>query len=152
MQIVISTQQAMGWSIGKTFKEFWGRERGAVFAPNKTWLENLGHPYLKAGSDNRPIDPFIGFWAYLAREDVTGDIGRPDQILGRQDVLRAYTANGAYGIFEEDDRGSIEKGKLADLLVLSDDILTVPKDRVRSIRPMITIVGGEIKYHYDVDR
>lgn len=152
MKIVVSTQQAMGWSIGKTFREFWGRERGAVFAPNKTWLEHLGHPYLKAGSDNRPIDPFIGFWAYLAREDVTGDVGRPDEILGRQDVLRTYTVNGAYGIFEEDDRGSIEKGKLADLLVLSDDILAVPKDRVRSIGPMITIVGGEIRYHRHVDR
>lgn len=149
MQIVISTQQGMGWSIGKTFKAFWGRERGATFAPNRTWLEHLGHPYLKAGSDNRPIDPFIGFWAYLAREDVSGDVGKPDQILPRQDVLRAYTSNGAYGIFEEDDRGSIQEGKLADLVVLSDDILSVSKDQVRSIRPLLTIVGGRIKYHRD---
>ncbi|MGH8224446.1 MAG: amidohydrolase, partial [Woeseiaceae bacterium] len=152
MEIVISTQQAMGWSIGKTFKEFWGLDRGAVFAPNRTWLEELGHPYLKAGSDNRPIDPFIGFWAYLAREDVTGDVGRPDEILSRADVLRLYTANGAYGIFEESDRGSIERGKLADLVVLSDDILTVPINEVRTIRPVMTMVGGRIKYHSDGNR
>lgn len=148
MRIVISTQQAMGWSIGKTFKEFWGQQRGATFAPNRTWLEHVGHPWLKAGSDNRPIDPFIGFWAYLAREDVSGDVGKPDQVLARQDVLRAYTSNGAYGLFEEDDRGSIEEGKLADLVVLSADILTVPKDEVRSIRPLMTIVGGRIEYHH----
>ncbi len=143
LKVIISTQQSMGWSIGKTFKKWWGAEKGGIFAPNRTWLQALGHPYLKAGSDNRPINPFIGFWAYLARKDVDGEVARPEEALGREDTLRLYTTNAAYGIFEEQARGSIETGKLADLVVLSEDILSVPEDRVREIKPVMTIVGGK---------
>lgn len=146
MELIVSTQQAMGWSIGKTFKKYWGEERGATFAPNRTWLEALGHPYVKAGSDNRPIDPFIGFWSFIAREDVDGRVGRPDQVLGREDVLRMYTANGAYGIFTEDWRGSIDVGMDADLVVLSDDIMRVPVADIPAIKPVVTIVAGDIEF------
>ena len=145
-ELLVSTQQAMGWSIGKTFKETWGEERGSTFAPNRSWLDALGHPYVKAGSDNRPIDPFIGFWSFIVREDVDGRVGRPDQILARDDVLRMYTANGTYGIFAEDKWGTIEVGKLADMLVLSDDIFSVPAAQIRSIQPVMTIVNGEIVF------
>lgn len=148
MGLVISTQQAMGWSIGKTFKQSWGENRGATFAPNRTWLEAIGHPYVKAGSDNRPIDPFIGIWSYLVREDIDGIVGRPDQVLDLEDTLRLYTANGAYGIFQEDSRGSLEAGKLADLVVLTDDILDAPVEMIRSIKPYMTIVGGQIRYQH----
>ncbi len=146
LELLVSTQQAMGWSIGKTFKQTWGEERGATFAPTRSWLDALGHPYVKAGSDNRPIDPFIGFWSFVVREDVDGRVGRPDQILAREDVLRMYTANGTYGIFAEDKWGTIEVGKLADLVVLSDDIFSVPAAQIRSIQPVMTIVNGEIVY------
>lgn len=149
LELVVSTQQAMGWSIGKTFRQQWGEARGATFAPNKSWLAALGHPYVKAGSDNRPIDPYIGFWSYLARQDVDGRVGRPDQILGRNDVLRMYTANGAYGIFAEGSRGSIEVGKRADIVVLSDDILAIPIDEVRKISPILTIANGRIVFRGD---
>ena len=143
LKIIVSTEQSMGWSIGKTFKQVWGPEMGGIFAPNRSWLQALGHPYLKAGSDNRPVDPFIGFWAYLAREDVDGQVSKSEEALTREDTLRLYTTNGAYGIFEEKDRGSIETGKLADLVVLSEDILSAPESRVREIRSVMTIVGGK---------
>tara|TARA_R110002096_G_scaffold64920_3_gene158016 strand:- start:1831 stop:3564 length:1734 start_codon:yes stop_codon:yes gene_type:complete len=145
-ELFVSTQQAMGWSIGKTFKETWGEERGATFAPNRSWLDALGHPYVKAGSDNRPINPFIGFWSFIVREDVDGRVGRPDQVLAREDVLRMYTANGTYGIFAENDWGKIEAGQFADLLVLSDDIFEVPAEQIRSIQPLMTMVNGKFVY------
>lgn len=144
--VVISTQQSMGWSIGKTFKEYWGADKGATFAPNRTWLDHLGHPFLKAGSDNRPVNPFTGFWAYAARKDVDGTVGKPDEVLDRSDILRLYTVNGAYGVFDESLRGTIEAGKLADVVVLSDDVMTVDTHEIRSIRPLMTIVGGDIRY------
>ena len=144
--LVVSTQQAMGWSIGKTLKDYWGERRGGTFAPNRTWLDALGHPYVKGGSDNRPINPFVGMWAYLVREDLDGVVGNPDETLGLEDTLRLYTSSGAFGIFEEKSRGSLEAGKLADLVVLSADILGMPVDEIPSIEPYLTVVGGEIRF------
>jgi len=146
MRIIISTQQSMGWSIDESFKKSWGKKRGSYFAPNKTWLTSLGHPYLKAGSDNRPINPFIGFWAYITRKDVDGVVNHPEEALDRKDTLKLYTANGAYGMFEEKNRGSIEQGKLADLVVLDRDIMSVPVDEIKDMKPAVTIVGGKVVY------
>ena len=63
-----------------------------------------------------------------------------------EDALRCYTINNAKLTFEESIKGSIEPGKLADLVVLSDDILTCPEDQIKDIQPLITIVGGNIVY------
>lgn len=144
--LVVSTQQAMGWSIGKTFKKNWGVRRGGMFAPNRTWLDAVGHPYVKAGSDNRPVNPFIGFWSYIAREDVDGVVSYPEEAISREDVLRLYTVNGAFGMFAEEELGTIEVGKLADMIVLSDDIMKVPVERIKDISPVFTIVGGKIMH------
>lgn len=144
--LIVSTQQAMGWSIGKTFKRFWGEQRGGTFAPNRTWLDGLGHPYVKGGSDNRPVNPFIGIWSYLLREDVDGVVGNPDETLELEDTLRLYTSSGAYGIFEEESRGSLETGKLADLVILPVDLFDMPVDDIRSIEPDMTIVGGKVQF------
>ena len=71
---------------------------------------------------------------------------RPAQRLSRADALRAATIEGAYVSFEEDEKGSIELGKLADLVVVSDDPMTCAEIRIRDIRAELTIVGGRIVY------
>ncbi|MDP6513597.1 MAG: amidohydrolase, partial [SAR202 cluster bacterium] len=78
------------------------------------------------GTDNKPYNPFATLWAAVARtERQTGKVLGPDQRLSRMDALRVFTMGGAYFCFEEDRRGSIEPEKLADMAVLSDDILTM---------------------------
>ena len=70
----------------------------------------------------------------------------PTQAITRAEALRCSTINGAYLSFDEDKRGSIEVGKLADLAVLSADPLTVEESRIRDIRSLMTIVGGRVVY------
>jgi adenine deaminase len=70
----------------------------------------------------------------------------PDQKITRQEALRLETMNNAYTTFEETIKGSIEPGKLADLVVLPDDIMTVPAKSIESMNVLMTMVGGKIVY------
>ena len=70
----------------------------------------------------------------------------PEETPSRADALRFYTLGSAWISFDEDTRGSLEVGKLADLAVLSKDYMTVPVDQIGSIESLLTIVGGQIVY------
>jgi len=87
-------------------------------------------------------DPFVPFYFYVTRKTTDGRLLDPRQKITRAEALRVSTINNAYLTFEETVKGSIEPGKLADFVILSDDILTVPEDRILSIRPLATYVGG----------
>jgi predicted amidohydrolase YtcJ len=68
------------------------------------------------------------------------------QTISREDALIAHTRKNAYLVFQENNLGSIQPGKLADLLVLDRDYLTVPADQIKDIQTVMTIVGGKIAY------
>ena len=70
----------------------------------------------------------------------------PEQRLSRLEALKAFTLGGAYFTFDEDRRGSLEPGKLADLAVLSDDLLTVPEDDIPNLHALLAMVGGRVVY------
>jgi predicted amidohydrolase YtcJ len=69
-----------------------------------------------------------------------------DQAIAREEALRLYTSSAAYYTFSENLKGSIEPGKLADLAVISDDLLTCPAEAIKDIKAMMTIVDGKIVY------
>ena len=71
------------------------------------------------------------------------------QTISREDALIAHTRNNAFFVFQENNLGSIQVGKLADLLVLDRDYLTVPADQIKDIKPLLTVVGGRIVYDGD---
>jgi predicted amidohydrolase YtcJ len=115
------------------------------FVPLKRYVEK-GIPFVLS-TDNVPIEPLHTLWVTVARKDrVTGQVIAPSQRLTREEALRAMTINGAYLTFEEDKKGSIEVGKLADLAVLDKDYLSVPEDEIQHIRVMMTVVGGKVVY------
>ena len=66
--------------------------------------------------------------------------------MSREEALKSYTLNGAYAAFEEGLKGSLAPGKLADVTVLSKDILTVPDEEIRAAKVLYTIVGGKVLY------
>lgn len=101
------------------------------------------------GSDAPVIeaDPMIGIYSAMVRADKrSGVVAGEDQKVGLLDAIRMYTYNGAYASLEEDIKGSIEPGKLADMAVLSEDILSTPIDRIKSIKVDMTILDGKIVF------
>jgi predicted amidohydrolase YtcJ len=68
------------------------------------------------------------------------------QPIDREDALIAYTRKNAYFVFQEDNLGSIQAGKLADLVMLDRDYLTVPADQIKDIKPVMTVVGGRVVF------
>ena len=92
------------------------------------------------------IDPIASFHCAVTRELPDGSIFFPEQRMTREQALRAYTINNAYAAFEEDIKGSLKVGKLADITVLSKDIMKIPEDEIRSAEVVYTIIGGKVKY------
>jgi hypothetical protein len=106
--------------------------------------------HVALATDNVPPSLFLPVWQAAARVDrATGRVIGPAQRLSRTDALRAATVEGAYVTFEEDQKGTIAPGKIADLAVLSDDPLACPEERLRDITAEMTIVGGRVVYERD---
>jgi predicted amidohydrolase YtcJ len=92
------------------------------------------------------LDPFLNMYIMVTRKDPRGVVYGANEKVTREQALRMYTSSGPYYTFEEKLKGSIEPGKLADLVVLSDDFMTVPEDRIKDIKAVTTIVGGKVVY------
>jgi hypothetical protein len=127
-------------------KRVWG-ESMAAKPPLKTIYQS-GVP-MGGGTDGTivaPNSPFISLWWMITGKTLRGDVARPQERLTREEALRVYTRGSAWIAQMEDRIGSLEPGKLADLTVLTEDYLTVPEDRIRKIRSVMTIVGGKVVY------
>jgi predicted amidohydrolase YtcJ len=92
------------------------------------------------------VSPLASFYAAVSRKTKDGKVFYPHQRMSREEALRSYTMNNAYAGFEEKLKGSLETGKLADITVLSRDIMTVPEDEILSTDVLYTIVGGKVMY------
>jgi predicted amidohydrolase YtcJ len=95
------------------------------------------------------IDPIPSFYATVTRKMKDGQAFFPEQRLSREEALRTYTLSGAYAAFQEHLLGSLKAGKLADITVLSQDILTVPEDEIPATEVHLTIVGGRALFQRD---
>jgi predicted amidohydrolase YtcJ len=103
---------------------------------------------VSGGSDwpGAPNNPFVNIYYYVTRQTQRAGIVGAAEKISRMEALRVMTINNAYGTFEERIKGSIEPGKLADFVVLSDDLLTVPEAKILALTPVATYVGGENVY------
>jgi len=92
------------------------------------------------------VSAIAGYYATVSRVLKDGSVFFPDQRMSRMEALRSYTVNGAYAAFEEDIKGTLTPGKLADITILSRDILTIPEEEITTTQVDFTIVGGEVKF------
>ncbi|MCH7571914.1 MAG: amidohydrolase family protein, partial [Planctomycetes bacterium] len=96
-----------------------------------------------------PINPLLGLYAAVTRKTVTGDPPDgwfPEQRITIEEAIRAYTLGTAYANFEDESKGSIEPGKIANLTVLSKNLLHIPPEEIPSAEVLFTIVSGRIVY------
>jgi predicted amidohydrolase YtcJ len=102
--------------------------------------------FIAFGSDNLPIGPMVGLYTAVTRKGQSGQVYGPEEAVSIQDALRMYTANGPYLTWEEKVKGTLEAGKLADMIVLDTDPLTSPPEKLLSTKVELTIVGGKVVY------
>lgn len=95
------------------------------------------------------INPFLGIYAAVTRKDLDGnppEAWSPEQSLTIAEAVRAFTADAAYAVHEEDIKGALARGKLADFIVLSDDVMSIAPEAIPRIKVLATVLGGEIVY------
>jgi predicted amidohydrolase YtcJ len=92
------------------------------------------------------VSPIASFYASVSRKLNNGSVFFPDQRMSREEALQSYTLNAAYAAFEEDIKGSLSPGKLADITVLSKDIMSVSEAEIPATEVLYTMVGGQVVY------
>jgi predicted amidohydrolase YtcJ len=152
----ISADIQMPWLYhdGPALEKVFGNDGMRYFIPLRSYLD--AGVTIAAGSDHmigydknravNPYNPFLSMWIAVSRKTTEGKVTHPEQRITRQEALRMHTSGAAYLQFAEDTRGSLETGRLADMVVLDRDYMTVPEDDIRNIQPVMAIVDGQIAY------
>jgi predicted amidohydrolase YtcJ len=113
----------------------------AIATPVKTY-----GLFMAFSSDNLPIGPLVGLYAAVTRKGPSGAVRGPEEAVSRQEAIRMYTANGPYLSWEEKEKGTLEPGKLADMVVLPFDPLTAPPEVLLKGHVDMTFLGGKLVY------
>ena len=128
---------------GPSLVRYWGGARASRVTPVRAYLD---HGVEVAAGTDAPVVPFPPLWTmyhFVTRETISGGILGPDQKITRQEALRIATMGNARLTFEEQIKGSIEPGKLADFVVLDEDILQADPKRIEQMKVLMTVVGGK---------
>ena len=153
--IVADIQPAWLYLDSHNLLDQWGENRLRHFQPLKSLFDagvlvagGSDHWHrLDSNSATNPFNPFLGIWIVLKREPRhVGHVLNAEQALTREQALRLYTTNAAYILFREEQVGSLEPGKYADMIVVDRDILTSELDDIRDTRVLSTYVNGELVY------
>jgi predicted amidohydrolase YtcJ len=132
---------------------YYSGERYLATVPEKQipWLYRIKSPLEKgvvvAGSSDAPVapeNPLVGVYAAVTRRAESGQVLLPEERISIDKALALYTINAAYASFEESIKGSITRGKLADIVVLNNDPTKLPPEQIKDIKAEMTIIGGEV--------
>ena len=143
--LIVSAQDHL-YLAAPSVKKYWGEKRAAWVTPLRFYLDN--GVKVSAGTDS-PVIPYQPLWViyhFVTRNTISDGVYGSDQRISRQEALRLSTINNASLTFEENTKGSLEPGKFADLVVLSDDIMTCPEEKIKDLTVLMTMVNGKIVY------
>ena len=154
--VLVDTQPAWYYKDADALAAGLGHERLAHFIGLRTLRQagvdvaiNTDHMFgLDRDEALNPFNPFLTIYAATTRRTQSGAVVSGDEAVSREEALRMMTSAAARFSFDEKTRGSIEVGKLADFVVLDADILTCPPERLRAIRPEMTVIGGRVAYEH----
>jgi predicted amidohydrolase YtcJ len=150
--VCIDTQPAWYYKDADALLSGLGEPRLRPFIGLAEWLRagltvalNTDHMFgLDPDDSLNPYNPFLTMYTAVTRKTQGGRVIGPEQAVTREDALRMMTRSAARLSFDEDKKGSIEVGKLGDLVVLSHDFMAVPPDQIKDIKAVVTVVGGQI--------
>jgi predicted amidohydrolase YtcJ len=134
------------YELGDSYITVFGQDRLQCVYPLRSLMER---GIVSGLSSDAPVidpNPMTGIYFAVTRKTPTGQTIAPHEAVSVMQAIRAYTLNGAYGSFEENIKGSLEPGKLADLVVLSEDILKAPPEKILGIKVDLTMVDGKVVY------
>jgi predicted amidohydrolase YtcJ len=154
--VLVDTQPAWHYKDADALAAGLGHERLAHFIGLRTLRQagvdvaiNTDHMFgLDRDEALNPFNPFLTIYAATTRRTQSGAVVSGDEAVSREEALRMMTSAPARFSFDEKARGSIEVGKLADFVVLDADVLTCPPERLRAIRPEMTVIGGRVAYEH----
>ena len=138
---------AIGYYVGDAILDCLGEKRLTKAFPFRTLLKN--GVIIAGGSDSPgywPVDPLRDIAACASRKMRWGDVWVPEERISVAEAFAMHTTTAAYVGFEENDKGTLEVGKLADMAVLAEDPFQIQPDRIKDLKVEMTVVGGEIKY------
>jgi len=154
MNIIADMQPAWFYKDADAMLHILGPQRIRTFQPYRSLIDS--GVVVSAGSDHmvihdpvegiNPYSPWLAIWSMVTRKTERGSLIVPEEAITREEALRCYTINNAYASFEENLKGSIEPGKLADMVVLERDLLTCPVHEIRDMKVKMTVVGGKVVY------
>lgn len=142
--ILITQQANFTYTLEQRYVDNLQEEHAAHNNPLRSPMDH--GVFVALSSDILPIGPMVGLYAAVTRKGQSGAVYAPEEALSMQEALIGYTRNGAYITFEEDLKGTLEPGKLADMIVLSDDLLTIDPERILDVQVETTILGGKVVY------
>ena len=150
--VIVSTNMAGYTGNYEAAVQSLGQEQAQRQTPVREMLDH--HLVVVSGSDyagpnpetNAPNNPFVPLYYYVSRKTRDGRALGPHEKISREEALRIATYNNAFATWEENVKGSIEPGKLADFLVLSGDFMTIPEGEILKLHPLATYVGGRKVY------
>ncbi len=153
--IAADVQPAWLYKDGASLVKILGERRMKLFQPWKSWMDN--GLVIGGGSDHmvqldsvestNPWNPWLGIWIATTRQTERGGIDKPEQCLSREQAIRFYTINNAYLNFEEKIKGSLQPGKLADLILIDRNILKCRADDIPTTKVLLTMVGGKVVWN-----
>ncbi len=146
MGVIPSSSIGYMYGLGDQYAENFGEERCRWLHPHRT-MKEMG--IIAGGNSDCPVtyySPFVQMYAAVTRKSSSGQVVGPEEAIEIMDAIRLYTWNGAYMSKEEDKLGSIELGKLADIIVLNSDILTIDPEDLLNVQVLTTMVNGKIVY------